>query len=562
MLASLGLAAGYLVLASADPDAWLVVDHAAILAGLHATLVLGVWWLGAIHSPVARWFPPAAEFYPIATALAAISAVHLGRRFTDPGSWLELGWLGDARSAAARNIMATQAVVLAVVAVAFTGGSVAGTTVATLVMASVAVGLAAFANRWDTLAGLSAIAWTCAWSYLGVLVARRVGWLEAQAEAACFGVSTVVSAFLLWMIAGWLRAVDLGAKGRAIAAEDPDLTLGRRFALVIESVASAAGLVASAVVLSSIVPVEGLSPWVALGGVGVLLAAAVLHVALVSRWQTGWPVYAAQALMVGAYVVFRRGYPLSSAADAAVLTLLGYLDMAIAEALARFDPRGHYFRPTQYSSLVLPILPLLQIFRAGGLDEISLYYLAAAATFYATACGRMRWKWLGYAAAVFANATLWMLWSRIGWRMAEYPQFYLVPVGFSAILFAEVNRELGRSTVNLIRSVGLVVIYASLALPIWQFASFGAWLTLLVASLLGIFLGIGLRLQTFLWLGLATFVLDVVYEMGRVSLEHAMAKWLIMWAFGIAMVLFVALNEKKRILGQMLDLIARARTWE
>lgn len=109
---------------------------------------------------------------------------------------------------------------------------------------------------------------------------------------------------------------------------------------------------------------------------------------------------------------------------------------------------------------------------------------------------------------------------------------------------------------------GLVVIHAALALPIWPYASFGVWLTLLVASLVGVFLGIGLRLQTFLWLGLAAFVLDVVYEMGRVSLEHATARWLIMLAFGVALVLYLALNEKKRILGQMIDFYARARQWE
>jgi hypothetical protein len=69
-------------------------------------------------------------------------------------------------------------------------------------------------------------------------------------------------------------------------------------------------------------------------------------------------------------------------------------------------------------------------------------------------------------------------------------------------------------------------------------------------------------LQTFLWLGLATFVLNVVYEMGRVSLDFAMARWAIMLVLGIALLLFVALNEKKRILNQMLDYYAHVRTWE
>jgi hypothetical protein len=236
--------------------------------------------------------------------------------------------------------------------------------------------------------------------------------------------------------------------------------------------------------------------------------------------------------------------------------------MGIAEALERLDRAGHYTRPTRYGSLVLPLLPLLQLFSAPRLDDVSRFYLVAAAAFYATACGRLRWKTLGYAAAVFANAALWLTWSRLGWKLAEHPQFYLIPVGLSAILFAEVNRELGRAAVNTIRTVGLMVIYVSLAMPIWRFESFGAWLTLLLASLLGVFIGIGLRLQTFLWLGLTTFVLDVVYEMGRVSLDYAMAKWAIMLALGISLVLFVALNEKKRILSQMLDYYAHVRTWE
>ena len=69
-------------------------------------------------------------------------------------------------------------------------------------------------------------------------------------------------------------------------------------------------------------------------------------------------------------------------------------------------------------------------------------------------------------------------------------------------------------------------------------------------------------MQTFLWLGLTTFVLDLVYEMGRVSLDYAFAKWAIMLALGIALVMFVALNEKKRILETLGDYYERVRQWE
>ena len=241
---------------------------------------------------------------------------------------------------------------------------------------------------------------------------------------------------------------------------------------------------------------------------------------------------------------------------------MGYLDLLIAEVLERLELTS-YARPARFFSLLLPGLPLLQLVARGGLDEISLFHLLAAGTFYGIACGQMRWKTLGYAAAVLYNAALWVLWSRLGWKLSTQPQFFLVPVGLSTILFAEVNRrELGRSNVNTIRTVGLTIIYLSLAVPMWRFESFGAWVALLLGSLVGVFVGIGLRLQTFLWMGLTTFFVTVIYEMGRVSLDYAFAKWAIMLALGIGLVLFVALNEKKRIVSTMRLYFDQARLWE
>ena len=180
------------------------------------------------------------------------------------------------------------------------------------------------------------------------------------------------------------------------------------------------------------------------------------------------------------------------------------------------------FRPTHaYASLVLPILPLVQLIGRGGLTEVSVFQLVAAGTFYAVACGAMQWKTLGYAAGVLYNAALWVAWSQMGWLLADHPQFYLVPVGLSVILFAQSNRrELGRDLVNTIRSGGLITTYLAMAAPIWQFRSFGDWVALLVGSLMGLFVGIGLRIQTFVWLGLVTFLADVTYELGRVSMDH------------------------------------------
>ncbi len=273
-------------------------------------------------------------------------------------------------------------------------------------------------------------------------------------------------------------------------------------------------------------------------------------------------VYVAQGAILAGYLDFRHAFGLGHDADALVLTLFGYLDLGLAEVMHRVG-LSRFARPTRYFSLALPVIPLALGLIDEGLNGVRLFYLFTAATFYGIAGVSMRWKPLGYAAAVLYNAFLWLLWSRIGFEFSDRPQFYLIPVGLSAILLAEVERQaLGREAANAIRGVGLSTMYLSLAFPVWQFASLGAWTTLLLVSLAGIFAGIGLRVQVFLWLGLAGFVLDVVYQLGRMGLQDTLAKWAIMLVLGILLVLFVALNETKKIVPTMLGYFDQARKWD
>src|SRR5262249_4548102 len=158
---------------------------------------------------------------------------------------------------------------------------------------------------------------------------------------------------------------------------------------------------------------------------------------------------------------------LPAAADAVVLSLLGYVDLALAEVLHRLG-LARFARPTRYVALALPLLPLALTVGGGGLAGQRLFVLFAAATLYGGACVVMDWKALGYPAAVLYNVFLWLLWWRFGWSLADHSQFFLVPVGLSAVLFAEVNRgSLGRPAVNAIRGVGLSLIYLALAVPVW-----------------------------------------------------------------------------------------------
>ena len=332
--------------------------------------------------------------------------------------------------------------------------------------------------------------------------------------------------------------------------------------MAVEQVAFVGVLLAAGLVGVAAAGPSPLSGWLSAAGIGSLLAVALWLLVLVPRWQREWLVYLSQTALVGAYVLYRLAHPLDLTSDSAILTLFAFVDLGIAEVMDRLR-LPIYARPTRYASLVLPVLPLVLIVGTSGLDDLTVFHLLAAGTFYAVACGTLRWKELGYAAGVLYNAALWVLWGRMGWQLADHPQFHLVPVGLSAILFAESNRgELGRETVNTVRTAGLIVTYLAMATPIWQDRSFGDWVALLLGSLLGLFFGIGLRVQTFVWLGLVTFLLDVLYELGRVSLDHALAKWAIMLSLGISLVFFVALNEKKQIVQSMRGYFEEVRTWE
>lgn len=326
----------------------------------------------------------------------------------------------------------------------------------------------------------------------------------------------------------------------------------------VEHVGFLASLVAVAAVVqarASGAPASGLLP------VGTLASLSVFYTLLARRWQQEWLVYFAVVASTSAYYDYRTVHPLSPSADAIALLLFSVLQFGLSEFFER--QQWHLFaRPTLYWSLFTAACTLLVAVAHRQLDEISMSIVFSTGSFYAFVSYQKRWKNAGYAAAVLYNVFLWIAWRYIGWKLADHPQHYLIPVGLTAILFAEVNqRELGRTIVDGLRSLGSMIIYVSTAVPMWQFESFGTWLTLLVLSLAGIFVGIGLRVQSFLWLGLLCFLFDVVYQLGRVGLDHAQAKWIIMLALALMIFGLVAINEKMQVWTRARRFYLEARTW-
>ena len=364
LMATIGLIAVYFAIESADPEGWGSMEPEAMLIGLHWVGVLALWWLGVASSPIAGRLFSMAEYYPAVTAMAGLAAVQFGRRYAHADSWLELSWIRDIRSENSTRAMSYQACVLAILAIIFTGGTVALTTIATLTLASITLGFRAATVGSPFVAGMGSMAWAGAFSLAGELAARRLGFQGFELEGTCAASGAIVAAFFLWWLAGGIRNEGMTGKGvsvldlsemaigfpQAIGPGHRRRRLGDR---------PGGGCRRTRGRESP----RSLGSWGTFAGVGVLMLASVLHVLLVPRWRAEWLVYLAQGLILAAYVDFRMAFPMSSSADAAILTFLGFIDLGISEALARL-PGARVLRPAD--ALFLARLAALAAASAAG----------------------------------------------------------------------------------------------------------------------------------------------------------------------------------------------------
>jgi tetratricopeptide (TPR) repeat protein len=495
--------------------------------GPHATATMLLWWLAIPASPLMiRLHLDPAIALPLVTVAQACASAMIGIRW---GSRTALRF----------------GAVLSLVAVVLTGGVASPATTATLFLAAIVQGSLAVRFRSRAMASLASSLLLVALAYASWNAASYFQRQHSTVVATIFAVSETIGAVGLISFGSWDRRRGIG------------------LARIAESFGLAAvSLAALGVAMPTFFDFGYVNPTQALVNVGVMFATASLCVLMASRLGSIPLAFLAQAAIVFGYVAFRSAFALPAEGDSTAMLILAGVDLGIAEVAGRAR-RRLFALPALATALALPLVSVGLALRHGVIGDESLFILFAAATFYAASCGRMRWKSLGYGAALLYNAALWVLWSRFGWQVATDPQFFLVPVGFSTILFAEANRrELGHTHVNTVRGVGLTLIYLSLAVPVWQTASFTAWATILVVSTAGVFAGIALRSQAFLWLGLAGFVLDVVYQLGRIGMDHALAKWAIMLGLGLSLFAFVALNEKKKLMATLRKYVEVVRAWD
>ncbi len=341
-----------------------------------------LWWLGAESSPLARWGLSAGGYFPLITAIATVTIAELNRRLFRLQIW---------------RLSTVFILTLSILSAFFTLGRENPTTVATLVLIALAAGHWAIAVGEPRSAYLGSLAWTAAGFVAGLVVAPALGLWIARERLICAALGGLVAGFAILAVAGLLRRVERTVVLRKTRpALDPRASfIG--LAMAVEQVAFVGVLLAAGLVGVASAGPSPLAGWLSAAGMVALLAVALCLLVLVPRWQREWLVYLSQAALVGAYVLYRLAHPLDVTSDSAILTLFAFVDLGIAEVLDRLR-LPIYARPTRYASLVMPVLPLVLIVGTSGLDDLTVFHLLAAGTFYAVACGTLRWKELGYAA--------------------------------------------------------------------------------------------------------------------------------------------------------------------
>ena len=171
------------------------------------------------------------------------------------------------------------------------------------------------------------------------------------------------------------------------------------------------------------------------------------------------------------------------------------------------------------------------------------------------------------AATVAGNAALWSLLSNYqNLSLLQHPQLWMIPPALSVLIAAQINRKrLSETQLSAIRYVALLIVYVSSASEIFiEGVGDNLWgpMVLTFLSVVGVFVGIGLRIRAFLYLG-STFVFLSVVSMvwhAYANIQHVGIWWAFGILLGIVILTIFGIFEKKR--AEINGMIDSIKKWE
>jgi hypothetical protein len=164
-------------------------------------------------------------------------------------------------------------------------------------------------------------------------------------------------------------------------------------------------------------------------------------------------------------------------------------------------------------------------------------------------------------AGVILNVALALLWRELQW---SDPQFFLIPLGLTVLALVQLFREeLPTKLLDPLRYLGALVILVS---PVFHIVE-GSWVhlfTMMVASVVVVLLGIGLRVRALVYMGTAFLLADLIAMLVRGSFDHPNLLWLAGLSLGAAVLTLAAYCERNReaLLQRMRLLAQTLEGWE
>jgi hypothetical protein len=169
-------------------------------------------------------------------------------------------------------------------------------------------------------------------------------------------------------------------------------------------------------------------------------------------------------------------------------------------------------------------------------------------------------------AALVANLGFWALLMHAGISFLLHPQAWIIPLALIILVAEYLHREqLSNEVGEGLRYLGMSLIYVASTADIFLVGLGNSlWLPILLAAfcVLGVLVGIMMRVRAFLFLGVGFLLVDILTMIWHAAVNRAHT-WL-WWAsgivLGVAILALFALFEKRR--NEVLKLVEELRAWD
>lgn len=407
-------------------------------------------------------------------------------------------------------------------------------------------------------------------------------WLQAHYSFAIVQQSFCVLVGLAWIARGLVRPLRqqldwgalMGMAGRMLAAA--------AFALGLLSMFLTWQLleVLDATELPRSIGITSMLAWIGLSGF--LLRSAVRRVSgdapLSDRTRQAGFILAEIAILMAA-VTMRLHFPwLFAGWVADWWPLIVYALVFASVMLGRWiSDRGDHVLadPIHGQSMLLPLIPLLGAWVPSSIAPSASWseplpfsmLLFGSAVAYAALGAYRQMTVLKLMSIALLLGSFWMaLHSQERLRFSEHPQLWIIPPALATLVFLERNRSrFSPSVVTGARYLAVLLIYCSSTMEMMLRAfetQFWSPILLLGLSVLGILVGIAMRVRAFLFCGSAFVVIALVGMVWHA--QRAIQQVWPWWAFGIAMgvaiIILIGTFEKNR--DSWLKTLETLRKWQ